>query len=101
MNRPEASEYADYYASYISKVPGSDVLSVLESQRLQMLQVVAARGGQSKGSNGAGAGVYVRGPPDAPPHYPGRALLPGHSARLTQGANLRPDAGMINVEALI
>jgi uncharacterized damage-inducible protein DinB len=43
MNRPEASEYADYYASYISKVPGSDVLSVLESQRLQMLQLYAGR----------------------------------------------------------
>jgi len=39
MNRPESSEYADYYANYISKVPGSDVLGVLESQRLQMLQL--------------------------------------------------------------
>ena len=43
MNRPEASEYAEFYASYISKVPGSDVLSVLESQRLQMLQLFAGR----------------------------------------------------------
>jgi uncharacterized damage-inducible protein DinB len=43
MNRPEATEYAEYYANYISKVPGSDVLSVLESQRLQMLQVFAGR----------------------------------------------------------
>src|SRR5947209_10118830 len=43
MKRPEASEYADYYANYISKVPGSDVLSVLESQRLQMLQLFAGR----------------------------------------------------------
>jgi uncharacterized damage-inducible protein DinB len=43
MNRPEASEYADYYANYIAKVPGSDVLSVLESQRLQMLQLFAGR----------------------------------------------------------
>jgi uncharacterized damage-inducible protein DinB len=43
MNRPEATEYADYYAKYISKVPGSDVLSVLESQRLQMLQLFAGR----------------------------------------------------------
>src|SRR2546421_7365352 len=43
MNRPEATEYADYYANYISKVPGSDVLSVLESQRLQMLQLFAGR----------------------------------------------------------
>src|ERR1700674_1712034 len=43
MNRPESSEYADYYANYISKVPGSDVLGVLESQRLQMLQLFAGR----------------------------------------------------------
>ncbi len=41
MKRPEATEYAEYYANYISKVPGSDVLSVLESQRLQMLQLFA------------------------------------------------------------
>jgi hypothetical protein len=43
MNRPEAGEFADYYANYIAKVPGSDVLSVLESQRLQMLQLFAGR----------------------------------------------------------
>src|SRR5207244_13457063 len=29
--------------NYISKVPGSDVLSVLESQRLQMLQLFTGR----------------------------------------------------------
>src|SRR5882762_758999 len=43
MNRPESSEYADFYANYISKVPGSDVLGVLESQRLQMLQLFTGR----------------------------------------------------------
>jgi len=43
MKRPEATEYADYYANYIAKVPGSDVLSVLESQRLQMVQLFAGR----------------------------------------------------------
>src|SRR4029077_1971922 len=43
MNRPEAGEFADYYANYIAKVPGSDGLSVLESQRLQMLQLFAGR----------------------------------------------------------
>src|SRR5260370_36800694 len=43
MKRPEATEYAEYYANYISKVPGSDVVSVLESQRLQMLQLFAGR----------------------------------------------------------
>ena len=43
MKRPEPTEYAEFYANYISKVPGSDVLGVLESQRLQMLQLFAAR----------------------------------------------------------
>ena len=43
MNRPQPTEYAGYYANYISKVPGSDILSVLESQRLQMLQLFAGR----------------------------------------------------------
>lgn len=43
MNRPEATEYADNYANYVAKVPGSDILTVLESQRLQMLQLFAGR----------------------------------------------------------
>jgi hypothetical protein len=43
MNRPEASEYAEYYGKYIEKVPGTDVLGVLEAQRLQMLQLFAGR----------------------------------------------------------
>ena len=43
MKRPEPTEYADFYANYVSKVPGSDVLGVLESQRLQMLQMFAGR----------------------------------------------------------
>ena len=43
MKRPEPTEYAEFYANYVSKVPGSDVLGILESQRLQMLQLFAAR----------------------------------------------------------
>ncbi len=43
MNRPEPSEFADFYATYVSKVPGKDVLGVLEAQRLQMLQLFAGR----------------------------------------------------------
>ena len=43
MKRPEATEYADYYAKYISKVPGTDLLKVLESERSQMLQLFAGR----------------------------------------------------------
>jgi uncharacterized damage-inducible protein DinB len=43
MNRPEPSEFADFYATYVSRVPGKDVLGVLEAQRLQMLQLFAGR----------------------------------------------------------
>ncbi len=43
MKRPEPPEYAESYANYVSKVPGTDVLGVLESQRLQMLQLFAGR----------------------------------------------------------
>jgi uncharacterized damage-inducible protein DinB len=43
MKRPEPTEYADFYANYISKVPGTDVLGVLEAQRLQMLQMFTGR----------------------------------------------------------
>src|SRR5260370_7955993 len=43
MNRPESSEYADYYANYISKVPGSDVLGVLESEGLEIVKLVGGR----------------------------------------------------------
>jgi uncharacterized damage-inducible protein DinB len=43
MKRPEAGEYAEFYAGYISKVPGTDVLGVLESQRLHMAQLFAGR----------------------------------------------------------
>lgn len=43
MNRPAATEYAEFYANYISKVPGTDVLGILEAQRVQMLQLFAGR----------------------------------------------------------
>src|SRR5216110_1993031 len=43
MKRPEAGEYAEYYANYISKVPGTDVLGILEAQRLHMSQLFAGR----------------------------------------------------------
>jgi uncharacterized damage-inducible protein DinB len=43
MKRPEPTEYAEFYANYISKVPGSDVLGFLEAQRVQMLQLFAGR----------------------------------------------------------
>jgi uncharacterized damage-inducible protein DinB len=43
MNRPEAGEYAEFYANYISKVPGTDVLGILESERLHMAQLFSGR----------------------------------------------------------
>ena len=44
MKRPEAGEFAEYYAKYIDKVPGTDVAGILESERLQMSQLFAGRG---------------------------------------------------------
>jgi hypothetical protein len=44
MRRPDATEYAAFYANYVSKVPGPDALKVLESQRTQMLQLFSGRG---------------------------------------------------------
>jgi uncharacterized damage-inducible protein DinB len=41
--RPEPNEYAAYYEKYISLVPGNDILGALETQRLQMIQLFAAR----------------------------------------------------------
>ena len=43
MKRPEANEYAEYYSTYVSKVRGTDPISVLESQRLQMVQLFSGR----------------------------------------------------------
>jgi len=43
MSRPEANEYTAYYESYISLVPGNDVVGALETQRLQMARLFAGR----------------------------------------------------------
>ena len=43
MKRPEPTEYAEFYANYIAIVPGTDILGVLEAQRVQMLQLFAGR----------------------------------------------------------
>src|SRR5690348_11285834 len=43
LARPEPGEYATYYEKYISLVPGSDVLSALDAQRLQTMQLFAGR----------------------------------------------------------
>jgi hypothetical protein len=43
ITRPEPSEYAPYYETYISLVKGNHILDILEAQRLQMAQTFAAR----------------------------------------------------------
>lgn len=43
MKRPEAGEFAEYYGKYIAKVPGTDVVGILESERLQMSRLFAGR----------------------------------------------------------
>jgi len=43
MKRPETGEFAEYYAKYIAKVPGTEVLSILESERLHMSRLFAGR----------------------------------------------------------
>src|SRR5579871_2678132 len=42
MARPEPGEYPPFYETYVSKVPGGDVIAQLESQRLQTAQLFAA-----------------------------------------------------------
>jgi uncharacterized damage-inducible protein DinB len=43
MKRPEPAEHAEFYANYISKVPGTDVFGVLEHERHKMLQLFRGR----------------------------------------------------------
>lgn len=41
--KPEPSEYAPYYEKYISLVKANDILGALETQRVQTVQLFAAR----------------------------------------------------------
>jgi len=41
--RPEPGEYAPSYEKYISLVPGNDIVTLLEAQRLQMTHLFGAR----------------------------------------------------------
>lgn len=43
LARPDTEEYAAYYGKYIGLFPGTDVVSALEAQRLQTMQLFAAR----------------------------------------------------------
>lgn len=40
MQRPEASEYFEYYGRYIEKVPEGDILSILESELAETLDLL-------------------------------------------------------------
>ena len=44
MKGPETGEFAEYYGKYVAKVPGTDVVGILESERLQMARLLAGRG---------------------------------------------------------
>lgn len=41
ITRPDASEYAPFYGTYVSRVPDGDVLEMLETQRRAMQQLLA------------------------------------------------------------
>ena len=43
MKKPEAGEFAEYYGKYIGKVPGLDLLGILEAERMQMSRLVSGR----------------------------------------------------------
>lgn len=42
MNRPDLTEYAEYYGNYISQVEGSNVMPMLESQTAAMRSALAS-----------------------------------------------------------
>ncbi len=41
--RPAPTEYAAFYEKYVALVSGNDIVSILDAQRLQMAQLLAAR----------------------------------------------------------
>ncbi len=42
-SRPEPGEYAPFYETYVGLIQGNDIVPILESQRLQMIQQFAGR----------------------------------------------------------
>lgn len=42
IERPAETEYAPFYAGYVSKVPSGDVLELLENQKSQLLTLAAS-----------------------------------------------------------
>jgi len=43
LSRPEKGEYSEHYEKYVSLIAGTDILGILEAQRLQTLQLFAGR----------------------------------------------------------
>jgi len=43
LSRPEKGEYSEHYEKYVSLIIGTDILGILEAQRLQTLQLFAGR----------------------------------------------------------
>src|SRR5215468_9461215 len=43
ITRPRSDEYAPYYEKYVSLIASDDIVGVLESQRVQMAQLLGAR----------------------------------------------------------
>jgi hypothetical protein len=41
--RPAPTEYAAFYEKYVALVPANDIVAILDAQRLQMIQLFAAR----------------------------------------------------------
>ena len=42
MTRPDSSEYASYYESYVSQVPEGDILAVMRSESERMAELLSA-----------------------------------------------------------
>ena len=42
MRRPERSEFADYYSTYVNKVPDGDICQILEAQAAEVPKVLAS-----------------------------------------------------------
>jgi len=43
IGRPGPDEHAPYYDGYISKLPGNDILAILDQQRREMLLLLSSR----------------------------------------------------------
>lgn len=42
MRRPEPTEFADYYATYVNKVPDGDIRQILEAQSIEVPRLLEA-----------------------------------------------------------